>query len=98
MHHALHGSLLWDEALVQLYKLANKLDQSIWIECGKCNARRRFVQALHVLVRPEQPDVPALVLVRLHSLKALKRIVEDACSRVETEILVRSDSRWQPSL
>src|SRR5690242_14777805 len=89
--------VLGDKAGILLDELANEVDHGIGVKVRQCNACRGTVQASHVPVRPEQSDVAALVLVRLHALEALERVMEHTCGRVETQVLVRCDTCWQPS-
>lgn len=88
--------LLGDEALVDLEEFADELDQGITIKRGERNACGRLVQTCHVLFRPEQSDATVLILVCLHSLKALECVVEHARGGIQTKVLVGRDACWKP--
>lgn len=84
--------------VVHLHKLSNKLDQGLAVESRESNARRRLVQAFHVLVRTEQPGSSVLILVCLHSLETLESVVEDAGGGVQAEVLVGDNARGVPAI
>lgn len=86
-----------DEPLVRLDQLADQLDERITIEGGQGDSGRRLVQALHILVWPEEAYLSLRVLVCLHALKASKCVVEDACCGIEREVLVRCYAWVQPT-
>lgn len=90
--------LLGDEALLELGELGDQVDEGGGREGGQGDAGGGPVEALHVLVRAEQPDLPVLVLVGLHALEALEGVVEDAGGRVERQVLVRLDGGLQPAV
>jgi hypothetical protein len=62
------------------------------------NALGRAVEALHVHVGTEETSLSVLVLVGLHTLKALKGIVEDNSGGIQLELSILLDLGDAPSL
>lgn len=70
--------LLRDESAIELDQLANQLGEGLTINSRQGNTRRGLVQALHVLVGPEQTNLTLAIFVCLHTFEAFKGIVEYA--------------------
>lgn len=87
-----------NEALLQLAEFLDQLDHLVAFERGQRDAGNAPVQSRHVHVRPEQPNVSLLVLVRLHALERLEGVVEDARRGVQAEVLVRCDPGVHPAI
>jgi hypothetical protein len=90
--HATDYSLR-NEAFIHLDELPNESNERFTVEGWQRYTRRRLVEAAHVLVRAEKSDLPFRVFVRLHALECGEGVVEDACGRIQAQILIRCDSR-----
>ncbi|KAK1848521.1 hypothetical protein CCHR01_08850 [Colletotrichum chrysophilum] len=89
--------LIRDEVLLEVGELGDELDHGGGLEGGQSDTGGRLVEAGHVLVRAEESDLTALILVSLHALETLESVVEDAGRGVEREVLVGDDLGVEPS-
>lgn len=65
---------------------------------GKGNAVSTTVETLHVHVRAEETGLSILVLVSLHTLKALKGVMKDDGGRVQLKLSILLDLGVAPTL
>ena len=65
---------------------------------GKGDTVGTAVETLHVHIRAEETSLSILILVSLHTLKALKGIVEHDGRRVQLKLAIFLDLRLTPTL
>ena len=86
-----------NEALLHGAELRDEIDQRGGFDGREGDPCRGLVEAGHVLVRAEEPDLPFAVFVGFHALEAFEGVVENAGCRVKTEVLVGGDAGGEPA-
>ena len=78
--------------------MAHELREGGAVDGGQGDAGGGSVDALHVLVRPEEAHLASRVFVGFHAFEAGEGVMQDGGGGVEAEVLVWGYAGCQPAL